>query len=158
MSLKILQSEYKQYLKEPNYFYSIKPNIKNFYIWDVLLIGPPDTPFEGGIFECIFEFPQNYPMKPPSFKFITSFPHPNVYNDGKMCISILHDGIDEFGYENISERWSSSQNVNSILMSILSIISEPNFESPANVDAAQLWKKDYSSYKNMIYKIIAKSH
>jgi ubiquitin-conjugating enzyme E2 G1 len=158
MSLKILQTEYKKQLKEPNYFYSINPNLKNFYIWDVLLLGPPETIFEGGIFECRFEFPHDYPMKPPVFRFITNLPHPNIYEDGKVCISILHEGADEFGYEHISERWSSTQNINSILMSILSILSEPNFESPANIDIANMWKNDFNSYKKIIYKMIAIKH
>jgi ubiquitin-protein ligase len=68
MAMKRLQIEYKQSVKEPNYFYSISINQNNFYIWDALLIGPPDSPFEGGIFKCQFKFNNNYPNKPPEFK------------------------------------------------------------------------------------------
>ena len=67
-----------------------------------------------------------------------------------MCISILHEGVDEFGYECLSERWNPSQSVNSILMSILSMLSAPNFESPANVDASKLWRDNYTEYKKII--------
>ena len=158
MALKILQSEYKAILKEQNCFYSVKPKMSNFYIWDVLLYGPPETIFEGGIFECKIEFTKDYPIKPPRFTFITNLLHPNIYKNGEVCISILHDGIDEIGYEDTSERWSSSQNVNSILMSIISILAEPNFESPANIDASNEWKNDYNSYKKKVYSIVANSH
>ena len=157
MALKRLQSEYKQYLQDPNYFYSIEPNDNNFFIWDVLLFGAPDTIFEGGIFKCQFKFTQYYPNKPPEFKFISNLPHPNIYLDGKVCISILHEGTDVWGYETISERWNPSHSVNSILLSILSMLSNPNFESPANVDASVLWRDNWNEYKKRVYKIVAKS-
>jgi len=158
MALKRLQSEYKQYLKEPNYFYSVELNSLNFFTWNVLIIGPPDSVFEGGIFKCQLKFPLDYPNKPPEFKFLTSFPHPNIYPDGKVCISILHDGKDEWGYEDIAERWKPSHSVDSIIMSILSMLNNPNFESPANVSASVMWSNDWEQYKKQIYKIIAKSH
>lgn len=157
MALKRLQAELKQLIIDPNYFYTVEPDPNNFYIWNVLLIGPPDSPFEGGIFKCQFKFPQNYPNKAPEFKFITFLFHPNIYNDGKVCISILHDGKDEWGYEHISERWNPSHSVNSVLISILSILTDPNFESPANIEASVLWKNDLESYKNIIYKIVAQT-
>jgi len=154
MSLKRLNIEYKQYLKDPNNYYSI--NIDNDMLnWKVLIFGPNETIFEGGVFECCFTFPNNYPNKPPIFKFITKIPHPNIYPDGKVCISILHDGVDEYGYEDISERWNPSHSVNSIIMSIISILSNPNLESPANLDIAILYRDNYNEYKKMIYKLIS---
>jgi ubiquitin-protein ligase len=158
MAVKRLQSEYKQYINEPNIYYSIKPNENNFLKWEILLFGPPDTIFEGGIFNCSLEFPKQYPNKPPIFKFDTNLFHPNIYKDGKVCMSILHEGVDEFGYEQINERWNPSHSVNSILMSLISILAEPNFDSPANVDASKLWKENFNEYKKIIYKIVANSH
>ena len=157
MAIKRLQMEYKQYLKEPNYFYSIEPNEDNFLIWNILLIGPADTIFEGGIFKCQLTFTKEYPIKPPTFNFIDKIFHPNIYKDGKVCISILHEGTDIFGYENISERWNPSQNVNSILMSIISLLPEPNFDSPANIDASVLWRSNYNEYKKKIYKLVSQN-
>jgi ubiquitin-conjugating enzyme E2 G1 len=158
MALRRLKSEYKQIITEPNYFYSVEPNLDNFYIWNVLLIGPPDTIYEGGIFKCEFKFSQNYPNKAPEFRFITQIPHPNIYTDGRVCISILHDGIDEYGYEAISERWNPSHSVNSVLMSILTLLPNPNFESPADINTSVMWKNNWTQYKNLIYSIVAKSH
>jgi ubiquitin-protein ligase len=157
MALKRLQLEYKQNLSEPNYFYSIEVNPKNFFIWDVLIIGPPETIFEGGIFKCQFKFPTDYPNRPPEFKFISNLYHPNIYPDGKVCISILHEGKDEWGYEHISERWNPSHSINSVLMSILSMLPNPNFESPANVDASVMWRNDWKRYKKIVYEIVSKS-
>lgn len=63
--------------------------------------------------------------------------HPNVYDDGTVCISILHaPGEDKWGYEKASERWLPVHTVESILVSVISMLSSPNDESPANIDAA----------------------
>lgn len=157
MSLKRLYSELKDIRKEPNSLYSVGPCENNFYKWEIFLFGPPNTIFENAIIEAYIEFPHDYPNKAPEFRFKNHLFHPNVYPDGKVCISILHEGIDEFGYENLSERWNPSQSVNSILISILSILLSPNFESPANVDASNLWKNNYDDYKKIIYKMVATS-
>ena len=157
MAMKRLQMELKQQINEPNYYYSIDVDEKNFMKWNILLLGPADTVFEGGAFKCQIEFPKEYPNKPPSFKFIDKLYHPNIYPDGKVCISILHEGEDVYGYEHISERWNPSHSVNSILMSILSMLSAPNFESPANVDASKLWRDDFPKYKMIIYNLISKT-
>jgi ubiquitin-conjugating enzyme E2 G1 len=158
MALKRLYSEFKQIQNEPNYFYSIEdPNPKDFFTWKIILIGPPDTIFEGCLLKCQIKFTQNYPNKPPEFKFLSAIPHPNIYPDGKVCISILHEGKDEWGYEDISERWNPSHSVNSILISILSMLANPNFESPANVDASVMWQNNWNQYKKIIYNFVAKS-
>jgi ubiquitin-conjugating enzyme E2 G1 len=158
MALKRLHSEYIQITKDPNYFYSILPNPDNFLIWDILIIGPPDTLWAGGIFNTKIEFPKNYPNSPPTFYFVSELFHPNIYSDGKVCISILHEGIDEYGYESVNERWNPSHSVNSILMSILSMFSDPNLESPANLDASKMWKENLSEYKKKIYNLVTKTN
>jgi ubiquitin-conjugating enzyme E2 G1 len=157
VSLKRLQIEYEQYIKEnSNYYIILEP--ENFYEWSILLFGPTDTIYEGGIFECKLIFPKTYPNNPPEFKFITYIPHPNIYKDGKVCMSILHEGEDITGYENINERWTPAHNVNSILLSFLLILVEPNIESPADIDNCILYRNNYNEYKFKIYKLIAEQH
>ena len=157
MSLKRLYSELKDIRKEPNSLYSVGPCENNFYKWEIILFGPPNTIFENAIIEAYIEFPNDYPNNAPEFRFTTSMFHPNVYPDGKVCISILHEGVDEFNYEQLSERWNPSQSVNSIIISIISMIISPNLDSPANVDASKLWKNNYDEYSQIIYKMIATS-
>ena len=118
MAIKRLQYEYNQIIKDPNYFYSVEPDKKNFLKWNILIIGPDETIFEGAIIKCVIDFPKDYPNKPPKFKFIDNIFHPNIYPDGNVCISILHEGEDIYGYEHINERWNPSHSVNSIIMSI----------------------------------------
>jgi ubiquitin-protein ligase len=157
MAMKRLMKEYMQLEKEPSPYYSVEICEKNYFQWKVLIFVPDDeSPFYQGIFECMFTFPPTYPNKPPEFKFLTKLPHPNIYPDGKVCISILHEGADMYGYEDISERWNPTHSVDSVVMSVIYMLSNPNFESPANVDASVLWKNNPEEYKKSIYKIIAK--
>jgi len=71
-------------------------------------------------------------------KFITEIWHPNVdASNGEVCISILHEpGEDKWGYEKPEERWLPVHTVETILISVISMLADPNDESPANVDAA----------------------
>jgi ubiquitin-conjugating enzyme E2 G1 len=157
INIKRLQTEWNQIRKDKNYFYSICPSSENFFHWDFILIGPPKTIFEGGMFKGTLVFPKEYPNRPPVLSFITEMFHPNIYKDGKVCISILHEGVDVYGYESVMDRWTPTQSINSIMMSVLSMLPEPNLESPANLDAAILCQKNYEEYKKKIYKIVSKS-
>lgn len=98
--------------------------------------GPEGTPFEGGLFPATLTFPKDYPLSPPTMRFTCDFFHPNVYANGTVCISILHaPGDDPNMYESSSERWSPVQSVEKILLSVVSMLAEPNDESGANIDA-----------------------
>eukprot|EP01092_Planopodium_desertum_P009733 TRINITY_DN422_c0_g2_i4.p1 TRINITY_DN422_c0_g2~~TRINITY_DN422_c0_g2_i4.p1 ORF type:complete len:293 (-),score=40.44 TRINITY_DN422_c0_g2_i4:169-1047(-) len=104
-------------------------------------------------------FPKDYPMSPPTLIFTSEFWHPNVYPDGKVCISILHPpGEDEMSGESAGERWMPSQNVSSILLSVISMLSDPNFSSPANVDASVEWRKKPADYKKRIKRLVDKAN
>lgn len=74
-----------------------------------------------------------------------------------MCISILHTGNDQYGYELPSERWSPVQTVGSVMLSIISMLSSPNDESPANIDAAKQWRDDREGYRKAVARTVRKS-
>lgn len=74
----------------------------NMFRWNIMFEGPIDSLYEGGVFNASLEFPADYPLKPPTMRFITSMWHPNIYPDGKVCISILHPA--EFDAMNEKER------------------------------------------------------
>uniref|UniRef100_A0A8I5MZ79 UBC core domain-containing protein n=1 Tax=Papio anubis TaxID=9555 RepID=A0A8I5MZ79_PAPAN len=68
--------------------------------------------------------------------------HPNIYETGDVCISILHPPVDDpQSGELPSERWNPTQNVRTILLSVISLLNEPNTFSPANVDASVMYRK-----------------
>ncbi|KAF9578169.1 Ubiquitin-conjugating enzyme E2 15 [Lunasporangiospora selenospora] len=113
---------------------------------------------EGGFFKALMTFPLDYPLMPPKLKFTTDMYHPNVYANGEVCISILHPpGEDKYGYEQASERWSPVHTVETILISVISMLSSPNDESPANVEAAKEWRDNYSSYKKKVLRLTRRS-
>eukprot|EP00003_Mantamonas_plastica_P002720 TRINITY_DN12086_c0_g2_i1.p2 TRINITY_DN12086_c0_g2~~TRINITY_DN12086_c0_g2_i1.p2 ORF type:complete len:174 (-),score=64.46 TRINITY_DN12086_c0_g2_i1:195-716(-) len=130
----------------------------NLFEWDLMIIGPPDTLYEGGYFKATLSFPSEYPVMPPVMKFTSEMWHPNIHDDGKVCISILHPpGDDEWGYEDAGERWLPIHTVESILLSVISMLSNPNDESPANIDAAKEWRDDPKAFKKAVAKTVRKS-
>jgi ubiquitin-conjugating enzyme E2 G1 len=81
-----------------------------------------------------------------------------VDKDGHVCISILHEpGADNFGYEEASERWLPVHSVETILISVISMLADPNFESPANVDAAKQWRESPEDFKRRVKLCVRKS-
>lgn len=81
-----------------------------------------------------------------------------VYPSGLVCISILHPaGDDPNHYEHASERWSPIQSVEKILLSVMNLLAEPNDESPANVDAAKMWRDRREEYDKKVKDAVRRS-
>ena len=104
---------------------------------------------EGGIFIAQLDFPFDFPNSPPKMRFTSAIWHPNVYPDGRVCISILHPpGTDVFNAEETAEeRWRPILSVEAVLLSVISMLADPNPSSPANIDAAVMFRKDPAAYK-----------
>ncbi|AET39611.1 E2 ubiquitin-conjugating protein UBC7 Ecym_4578 [Eremothecium cymbalariae DBVPG len=156
---KRLMKEMQQLLKDcPEGIVAGPVNEENMFLWDCLIAGPPDSPYEGGIFNARLQFPTDYPLSPPKLTFTPSILHPNVYPNGEVCISILHaPGEDPNMYEEASERWSPVQSVEKILLSVMSMLSEPNVESGANIDACILWRDNRPDFVKQVKISILKS-
>ncbi|CAF0756480.1 unnamed protein product [Didymodactylos carnosus] len=156
-SVKALSLEYQKLLKEPVEGFTVKlDDNTNLYKWHVGIFGPPDTLYAGGYYKADMEFPTTYPFAPPKVRFLTKMWHPNIYENGEVCISILHPPTeDPQSGEHASERWNPTQNVRTILMSIISLLNEPNCSSPANVDASVMYRK-FKEHKDPEYETIIK--
>lgn len=150
----------------------------NVFEWSVaLIVLNPDSVYYGGYFKAKMTFPRNYPLSPPGtslqhpepttaappprtrtnattdFKFIRPLYHPNIYPDGRLCISILHPpGDDEMSGELAAERWSPVQRAETVLLSILSLLDDAETSSPANVDAGVMLRNKPEEYKTMVKK------
>ena len=101
----------------------------NIMAWQAVIFGPDDTPWEGGTFKLFLEFTEDYPNKAPSVKFLTKMFHPNIYNDGQICLDILQN------------QWSPIYDISAILTSIQSLLCDPNPASPANSEASRLYSE-----------------
>ena len=86
----------------------------NLLAWTATITGPADTPYANLIFKLSFVFPSNYPYAPPAVLFKTPIYHPNVDFSGRICLDILKD------------KWSAVYNVSSVLLSLQSLLGEPN--------------------------------
>ena len=135
--------------------FSVGLNNNNIFEWDILIFGQENTIYEGTFLNGRMKFPKNFPNYPPNFQFTTKMFHPNIYEDGKVCLSILHDpGEDKYEYESASERWRPVITVYSIIQSIILILNQPNLDSPANIDAAIMYKEDENKYKKYIKNLL----
>ncbi|KAB8076474.1 ubiquitin-conjugating enzyme/RWD-like protein [Aspergillus leporis] len=150
MAERILMNEYKTLAKEP--WVNIDLEDEDIFRWTIgLIVLNPDSLYYGGYFKASMKFPQNYPFSPPEFRFRRPLYHPNIYPDGKLCISILHaPGEDEMSGELASERWSPAQRVESVLISILSLLDDAEVSSPANVDAGVTLRTNPEKYKSIV--------
>lgn len=141
-----LMAEYKSLQKEP--WVNITVNEEQMFKWNMALVPlNNESYYYGAYLKVEMTFTQNYPYSPPTFKFVRPIYHPNIYSDGKVCISILHPpGDDEQSGEIAQERWSPMQGVESILRSVLLLLDDPEVNSPANVDAGVMYRKDREAY------------
>jgi len=157
---KLLANSFKKLKSEPIEGFAIElEDESNLFEWTIWVEGPKDTLYDGGIFKMKMTFPTDFPMIPPELKFISDFWHPNIYaGTGVVCISILHPpGEDEMSGERADERWLPTRSVGTILLSVISMLSQPNFSSPANVDASVEWQRQPEIYTRKIKHLVEKS-
>lgn len=98
--------------------------------WSANIIGPVGTPYEGGLFELSINFPPSYPFVPPSIRFSTPIYHCNISRSGEICLDILKDN------------WSPALTISKVLLSVCSLLSEPNPSDPLVPDIADLYTGD----------------
>ena len=104
------------------------PEGDNLFHWVATVGGPMGTPYEGLTYKLTMRFPQDYPYTAPLIHFDTPIFHPNVDEQGgAICLDIL------------KEKWSPVYNVQTILLSLQSLLGEPNNDSPLNPRAAAMW-------------------
>ena len=110
-----------------------------------LIIGPSDTPYEGGFYFFSIKFPPNYPFDPPAMSTLTQDGYtrfnPNMYREGKVCLSLLNTW-------HVGEKWSGCQTISSILLSILSsvlvakpLLNEPGFETRDSTVQSEIYNR-----------------
>ncbi|KAD5960387.1 hypothetical protein E3N88_11859 [Mikania micrantha] len=143
--LKRLQSELMDLLISSESGISAFPDEDNIFFWKGTISGSKDTVFEGTEYKLSLTFPNDYPFKPPTVKFETGCFHPNVDVFGNICLDILQD------------KWSAAYDVRSILISIQSLLGEPNTSSPLNTQAAALWSNQ-EEYRKMVKKLYKPIH
>ena len=138
MTEKRLVKELKEFEKDPPTGCSGGlVNKNNLYKWEATIIGPTDSPYSGGIFKLSIDLPENYPFKPPKIKFITSILHPNINSSGSICLDIL------------AKNWSPVLTISKTLLSISSLLTDPNPDDPLNKYIADIYINDREKYNKL---------
>lgn len=135
-ALQRIKNELKNLLEDTPANCSAGPiDENNLFKWQATLLGPTDSPYEGGIFYLEIQFPAEYPYKPPKVFFTTRIYHPNINSAGGICLDIL------------KEQWSPALTVSKVLLSICSLLTDPNPDDPLVIDIANLYKTNIEEYK-----------
>ncbi|KAI5166482.1 ubiquitin-conjugating enzyme E2 I [Nematocida sp. AWRm78] len=141
---RILQ-ERENWRKDRPFGFVAKPQMRkdktlDLFNWICTIPGPEGSPFFGQDLSLKIEFLSSYPTSPPVVKFVQNVFHPNVYNDGYICLDLL------------DHAWSPSLNIKTILLAVQTLLAEPNIDSPANVKAANLYTQKPGEYNSIAIK------
>lgn len=132
-----LNKEFQDLNKNPLGNISAGPIKENIFKWEATIIGPVGTPYEGGVFRIAIDFTTDYPFRAPKCNFMTRVFHPNINAAGCICLDILKD------------QWSASLTLSKLLLSICSLLNDPNPDDPLDSEAANVFKKNREEYNRI---------
>lgn len=119
--------------------YSTTPvNEEDLMLWQAVILGPNNTEYENGTFFLRVQFPLEYPFKPSGVHFVTPILHTNISSHGHLNLDIL------------KEQWSPALTISKLLLSIHSMLSEPNPDDPLDHDLARLYKRNKKKYETKV--------
>eukprot|EP00656_Telonema_subtile_P019062 TRINITY_DN2035_c0_g1_i1.p1 TRINITY_DN2035_c0_g1~~TRINITY_DN2035_c0_g1_i1.p1 ORF type:complete len:151 (-),score=24.25 TRINITY_DN2035_c0_g1_i1:330-782(-) len=127
---KRIVKETARLMQEPPPGVSATPFEDNLRYFNVIIAGPSESTYEGGIFSLELFLPEDYPMVPPKVRFLTKIYHPNIDVLGRICLDILKD------------KWSPALQIRTVLLSIQALMSSPNPDDPLANDVADHWNND----------------
>ncbi|KAF3327606.1 Ubiquitin-conjugating enzyme E2 28 [Carex littledalei] len=136
MASKRILKELKDLQKDPPTSCSAGPAGEDMFHWQATIMGPADSPFSGGVFLVNIHFPPDYPFKPPKVSFRTKVFHPNINSNGSICLDIL------------KEQWSPALTISKVLLSICSLLTDPNPDDPLVPEIAHMYKTDRAKYES----------
>ena len=110
---------------------------KDLFHWQATIMGPEDSPYSGGVFFLNIQFPTDYPFKPPKLTFLTRLYHPNINSNGSICLDILKD------------QWSPALTIGKVLLSLSSLLTDPNPDDPLVPEIAHLVKTDKKRFESV---------
>ena len=135
MALRRIQKEYQEIENDPPLNCSAGPvKPEDMFRWEGVIFGPSDSPYSGGVFKLSVLFPTDYLFKPPTLTFTTKIYHPNINSAGGICLDIL------------KHQWSPALTISKVLLSICSLLCDPNPNDPLVPEIAHLYKTNKEEY------------
>lgn len=137
-TIKRIKKELEDIQNNPPYNCSAGPiDDDDLFKWQATIMGPENSPYESGVFYLNIEFPNDYPFKPPKIFFKTKLYHCNVNSSGGICLDIL------------KEQWSPALTLSKILLSICSLMDDPNPNDPLVPEIANLYLTNKEQHDKM---------
>jgi ubiquitin-conjugating enzyme E2 D/E len=137
MALRRIQKELEDIRKDPPAGCSAGPVNDDLFAWEGVIFGPADSPYAGGVFKLSIRFPTEYPFKQPHIQFNTKIYHPNINSAGGICLDIL------------KSQWSPALTISKVLLSILSLLTDPNPNDPLVPEIANQYKANRELYNEV---------
>jgi ubiquitin-conjugating enzyme E2 D/E len=138
MATRRIQRELAELEQDPPANCSAGPSKENDILnWEGMIVGPSDSPYAGGVFNLVIQFPPDYPFKPPKVQFTTKIYHPNINSQGGICLDILKD------------QWSPALSITKVLLSICSLLTDANPDDPLVPEIARLYKSDRAQFNRI---------
>jgi ubiquitin-conjugating enzyme E2 D/E len=134
MTLRRIKKELDELNLNPPTNCSAGPIEDDLYKWQATIMGPEGSPYYGGIFTLKIDFPTDYPFKAPRIMFDTPIYHCNINTNGSICLDILKD------------QWSPALTISKVLLSICSLMDDPNPNDPLMPAIADLLKSDKAQH------------
>ena len=134
MTTRRLNKELKDITQDPPANCSAGIINDDIFHWKATIMGPEDTPYHNGVFYLEIWFPSDFPFKPPKVNFITKIYHPNIDSSGNICLDILKDA------------WSPALSISKVLLSICSLLAEPNPDDPLVNEIANIYRNNIELY------------
>jgi len=122
--------ETQKLMTEPAPGISASPCQDNLRYFNVMILGPQQSPYDGGVYKLELFLPEDYPMAAPKVRFLTKIYHPNIDKLGRICLDILKD------------KWSPALQIRTVLLSIQALLSAPNPDDPLAENVAKHWKEN----------------
>lgn len=135
MALRRIERELLDLRKDPPSSCSAGPVGSDLFRWEGCIFGPEGSPYHGGVFTLTIQFPVDYPFRAPHVQFNTPIYHPNINSSGMICLDIL------------KSQWSPALTISKVLLSITSLLTDPNPDDPFVPEIARLYKANRAAYE-----------
>ena len=134
MALTRIQRELQLFRCSPPSHCSAGPKADDLFHWRATIVGPDNTPYACGLFPLTVKFPIDYPFQPPMIRFNVPIYHPNVNSRGDICLDILKSA------------WSPALTISKVLLSICSLLNDPNPDDPLVPEIADVFRNNYDEF------------
>ncbi|XP_012255368.1 ubiquitin-conjugating enzyme E2 T-like [Athalia rosae] len=139
-----LKREVERMMANPPEGISCYPNNDKIDNLSVSILGPPGSPYEGGLFQLEVEIPESYPFEPPRLKFLTPVYHPNIDESGRICMDLLKMPP--------NGGWKATINIENLLTAVQLLLRYPNPDDPLMVEIADLYRFNKSEFEKKARK------